>query len=132
MSKMLVADEVKRELSWTTMTYYDFLEALCRISELKSFPTDDEIVSFGHKNVVDFFKTKKTMMEWEGDQSQEDAADMFEDHGRPLHERLEKFFHCLMAYIDHNYAPNDVGTSNEKSRIDFGTLIQTINSWVGH
>ena len=38
-SKMLVADEVKRETAWTHMTYLDFLEALCRMSELKDLPT---------------------------------------------------------------------------------------------
>jgi hypothetical protein len=66
MSKMLVADEVKRDIAWTTMTYFDFLEALCRVSELKSFPLDKEIRIFGHKNVVDFFRHRKTMTEWEG------------------------------------------------------------------
>jgi hypothetical protein len=46
-SKMRVADEVKRELAWTTMTFFDFLEALCRVSELKSFPTDAQLEAGG-------------------------------------------------------------------------------------
>ena len=40
-SKMLVADEVKRETAWTTMRFLDFLEAQCRMSELKDLPTGE-------------------------------------------------------------------------------------------
>ena len=39
-------DDMKR-LKWTNLSFEDFLEALCRLSVLKAFPTDEEIAEAG-------------------------------------------------------------------------------------
>jgi hypothetical protein len=116
-SKMRVADEVKRETAWTTMTFLDFLEGLCRISELKGFPTDAQLTEGGYDNVVQFFNDPKHPEV--DDNTDYSTGGLFADHGRSLADRIEKFFLCMFAHIDPSVC--DTG------KVDFSKLQQLMN-----
>jgi hypothetical protein len=117
-SKMRVADEVKRELAWTTMTFFDFLEALCRVSELKSFPTDAQLEAGGYANVVQFFADPKHPPP--DDNTDYSTGGLFADHGRSLAERVDKFLLQMFAAIDSSVV--------NTGKVDASKLFQIMNN----
>jgi hypothetical protein len=57
MCKLHCVDDLK---SLKTITFTDFIEALCRCAKEKLLPTDQEIRESGHHNIVEFLKSKDT------------------------------------------------------------------------
>jgi hypothetical protein len=115
-SKMRVADEVKRQMVWTHMTFLDFLEGLARLADLKNLPTDAQLAEGGYANVAKFMQDPKRPPI--DDTAGDSIADggLFSDRGRPLDERLEKLLLLVFAKID--------PTVVETGRVDKGKLMQ--------
>lgn len=55
-SKMNVIDELKHYGNWTTMTVTDMLEALARVSEMVSMPTQDDLARLRVPDAFNYFK----------------------------------------------------------------------------
>ena len=119
-SKMRVADEAKHEVSGTTLKFLDFLEALCRASELKSFPTDEQLRAGGYGNCVQFLRDPKRppMDDAESDVGNSQGG-LFMGNGRHLAERTQKLLLCMFAHVD-----SDVMVTG---KVNLSKLMQIMN-----
>jgi|TARA_B110000091_G_scaffold157624_1_gene167970 hypothetical protein len=55
-SQMAVADEVRRRIPFTCITFEDFLEAMARVCDMKALPTNNELREAGCTSTSEFFK----------------------------------------------------------------------------
>ena len=53
-SRMVVVDEVKSRLKFTTLTWTQFVEALARVADMMSVPTDADLASIGAGDIMSF------------------------------------------------------------------------------
>jgi len=53
-SRMVVVDEAKHRVRVASLSFEDFLEALCHIAAMKAWPTDDEVQEAGQPNAACF------------------------------------------------------------------------------
>jgi hypothetical protein len=54
-SKMRATDELAKRSIYTSMHFADFLEGLCRVAELKAWPTDEDLANSGCDTMIEFF-----------------------------------------------------------------------------
>jgi hypothetical protein len=91
---MKVSDPVNRAEEASTMTFEDFLEALCRSCDFMSIPTDADLVALGCK----------TASEWDARVDPETrvaarrgSVGWMGTSERPLGEKLGKFMSIFLA-----------------------------------
>jgi hypothetical protein len=53
-ARMIVADEVKSRMKFTTLSWVSFVEALARIADAMSLPTDEDLASIRADDVMEF------------------------------------------------------------------------------
>jgi hypothetical protein len=98
-SQMAVADEVRRRVPFTCITFEDFLEAVCRICDMKALPTDDDLLRAGVKTAGKFFHKKKE----EGlldDFCHDNPCHWYEKKDREMGELLPKLLDLMFTKLD--------------------------------
>eukprot|EP00798_Chlamydomonas_sp_ICE-L_P023776 gene23776-9335_t len=60
-SRMLTIDEIKDYGKYTSLTFVDFLEALGRMADMKSLPSESELNEAGYENILDWSLEKERM-----------------------------------------------------------------------
>ena len=53
-SKMFVVDEVAKRAKVTGLSWVEYLEALARLADSMSLPTDDDLATLGARDMLDF------------------------------------------------------------------------------
>ncbi|GMH86232.1 hypothetical protein TrST_g6890 [Triparma strigata] len=99
-SRMVVCDEVKKRDRYISLQYVDFLEAISRVADTVSVPTDQDMRAVGAINICDFKLKQKSS----GGDSKNQASLMTRRPSseflvasqRPLAEKLEKTI-CLIV-----------------------------------
>ena len=95
-SQMAVADEVRRRVPFTCITFEDFMEALARVCDMKALPTDKEL---NGAPVADWFKEKlnKGLLD---DYCRENPCNFFDKKYRPISDLLPKFLDLVYWKLD--------------------------------
>eukprot|EP00946_MAST-07B_sp_MAST-7B-sp1_P005304 g5304.t1 len=95
-SQMAVADEVRRRVPFTCITFEDFMEALARVCDMKALPTDKEL---NGASVADWFKEKlnKGLLD---DYCRENPCNFFDKKYRPISDLLPKFLDLVYWKLD--------------------------------
>ena len=52
MKWVAVSDEVKKAHTYSYITFVDWMEALCRVADMKSMPSDDDIAIMRTKKMI--------------------------------------------------------------------------------
>lgn len=96
-SKMNVADELRDEVRNQSLTFTDFLEALCRVADASSMPTGEDMEAAGASNAYEYFRH----LEQEGRLIPRRASSDFTvPPSRPLAEKLERLLEIIFAELD--------------------------------
>ena len=111
-SRMIVVDEVKSRNKFISLTFLDFLEAVARIADMISIPTDEDIASLeegGYGEVRNMFEyrvkratitqenLKKRLLE------RRPSSEALTVSERPLSEKLSKMLEIIMANYAHGF-----------------------------
>ena len=98
-AQMAIADEIRRRVAFTCITFEDFLEALARICDMKALPTDEDIKKTGVKTAGKFFEKKKE----EGlldDFCRANPCHWHDKKTRSMHELLPKLLDLIFTKLD--------------------------------
>ena len=98
-SRMVVVDEVKQRPKFMTLSWTEFLEALGRMAEMMTLPTEEDLQRVGAVNIVDFerkFEVAPTSVKEEIRAEQEERED---SDSTPLHARLDRLCRLLLGRI---------------------------------
>ncbi|GMH56164.1 hypothetical protein TL16_g02072 [Triparma laevis f. inornata] len=99
-SRMVVCDEVKKRDKYISLQYVDFLEAIARVADTISVPTDQDMSAAGAINICDFkLKTKGAVSEPKNQSSlmtRRPSSEFLVASQRQLAEKLEKTI-CLVV-----------------------------------
>jgi hypothetical protein len=110
-SKMRMTEELLKRQLYTSMHFTDFLEALCRVAELKSWPSRGDLEDAGCETMIDFFKKadKNPMLLKLLDDNVQDVNGMGEDKGTPLCELVDKLLQLIVARCDRRIIDGTLG-----------------------
>mmetsp|Transcript_4830 Transcript_4830/g.9702 ORF Transcript_4830/g.9702 Transcript_4830/m.9702 type:complete len:1770 (-) Transcript_4830:83-5392(-) len=110
-SRMCVIDEVKSRHKYISLTYTDFLEALGRVADVVSIPTNEDMAILGAKNMCDYKEKLRTLaaskQEGGGVGSEEKSrllerrpsSDFLVASERPLSEKVDKLIQLMIGGI---------------------------------
>ena len=95
-SQMAVADEVRRRIPFTCITFEDFMEALARVCDMKALPTDKDL---NGSSVAEWFKEKlnKGLLD---DYCRDNPCNFFDKKYRPISDLLPKFLDLVYWKLD--------------------------------
>ncbi len=98
-SQMAVADEVRRRIPFTCITFEDFLEALARVCDMKALPTDAQLQKMGTTSTAVFFQTlqNKGLLD---DFCRDNPVQWNDKKTRPMAELLPKFLDWVYSKLD--------------------------------
>ena len=122
-SRMFVVDEIKSRNKYITLGFVDFLEAICRVADMVSIPTDSDVEAVGACNMLDYKRKVQSLALGSGGDAElarrlterRKSSDFGVQSSRTLGEKLEK----LISIIYGNIAANFNGKlSFEKTNIN--------------
>ena len=85
------------------MFFEDFMEAIARVTDMRTIPTDEDFEEMNVKNLFQFYEAKAK----EGITSEEipsrESSEFSAPKTRPLHEKLEKLivYVCIKNHVLH-------------------------------
>ena len=80
----------------THLQYTDFIEAICRVAEMKSMPTDEELEPFDGNTVAMYKAYTENNKPFE----RRPSSQWYNPKTRPLAEKLQKFISILCHELD--------------------------------
>lgn len=104
-ARMYVIDEIKDYARYTSLTFIDFLEALARISDMKSVPPAADLAAAGYPTTLEWALDKERQ---EGSQENDNMPDIFRPRpsarlgapkARPLHAKLEQLLDLMFRRL---------------------------------
>lgn len=100
-SRMVVVDEVKQRMKFMTLSWTEFLEALGRMAEMMTLPSDEVCAMVGASNIVDYYikfevapASVQTEIKRAIEKEEQEAGE-----GWPLHHRFERLIKLLMGRL---------------------------------
>jgi hypothetical protein len=98
-SQMAVADEIRRRVPFTCITFEDFQEALARVCDMKALPTDSELRQAGCSSTAEFFK-KLSLKGLLDDFCRDHPCNWNDKKTRSMAELLPKFLDWVYSKLD--------------------------------
>lgn len=122
-SRMVVADEFKSRFKFMTHSWVEFLEAIGRIADLMSLPTDEDLASVNAINMIDFkSKLESSHFSTQEKHQRRPSAIWNNIKSRPLSEKVDKFCKLLIGRLAIKYKGN-IAAGGKRATGIVGTYI---------
>lgn len=105
-SRMTVKDEVVHRSKFTSLSWWEFIEALSRLADCTSLPTDEDLEQIAAQSMMDFELKLDKLVDPEKKaklRQRRNSAGMMTPKSRPMHEKFETFVGCMMGRLGVHY-----------------------------
>ena len=103
---MTVKDEVVHRSKFTSLSWWEFIEALSRLADCTSLPTDEDLEQIAAQSMMDFELKLDKLVDPEKKaklRQRRNSAGMMTPKSRPMHEKFETFVGCMMGRLGVHY-----------------------------
>ncbi|CAM9640570.1 unnamed protein product [Chrysoparadoxa australica] len=101
-ARMIVSDEIRKRDKLFNLSFVDFLEALARLADMMSVPTDQDLEALKITDIMEFETSLANLVDAESSRQirkKRESAAVLHDSARPLSEKLDRMLFYMIGVL---------------------------------